>query len=477
MKFDKTFSEFLVFLCDESNDFFRRYVENDLSVGEFFSTDRLSDRSKHSFRIKVSEDNFKRLNSLLIEKQIKHIKNDKNLDFSIDKDVFRFIISGKKSKTSNSHGKKLADAGELATIYSIKNKIETIDDFRRIIKDETILDVFNDDMIMSWMDTFKYTRNVVLNIIDEPLENFEILHDATDTTIFKTIITSFCKHIKTPKDSWNPSDIFLIRSSNFQRITNELNNIIKTYENNENYDVQRLIKTFNDYLYNEFKNRNLYSFSLKKLNGYPKFEYTNDPKSLFVPKYEFELVKVGSDIESNTKDIGTFYIKNIKTNKNVVFQVRGFPHSYGISQMEITSDGSITGGRVGKVPTKIIDSVLAEYNFQRIKSIKYFGNVKNDVYFSDLNDQKIQELYDMYKYVIEHSPAEKIMLNKSEFIGIFDKCKKQRNNAQNMCHKIQGLHYSYFLLKNKKDLSTIMTKILNGAKKINENNAFFIKIY
>ena len=35
---------------------------------------------------------------------------------------------------------------------------------------------------------------------------------------------------------------------------------------------------------------------------------------------------------------------------------------------------------------------------------------------------------------------------------------------------------SHFV-KNKKDLSTIMNKMINGAKKINPNNGFFIKIY
>ena len=49
--------------------------------------------------------------------------------------------------------------------------------------------------------------------------------------------------------------------------------------------------------------------------------------------------------------------------------------------------------------------------------------------------------------------------------------------AENMVMKIQGLKIMHFFIKNKKNLSTIMNKMINGAKKINPDNGFFIKIY
>jgi hypothetical protein len=52
-----------------------------------------------------------------------------------------------------------------------------------------------------------------------------------------------------------------------------------------------------------------------------------------------------------------------------------------------------------------------------------------------------------------------------------------RSIAENMVMKIQGLKIMHFFIKNKKDLSVIMNKMINGAKKINPNNGFFIKIY
>ena len=55
-------------------------------------------------------------------------------------------------------------------------------------------------------------------------------------------------------------------------------------------------------------------------------------------------------------------------------QVRGFPHGYGTAQTEITSDGTPTGGRLGKIPTKVVDSVMGQYKDERISSIRYFGS-------------------------------------------------------------------------------------------------------
>ena len=49
--------------------------------------------------------------------------------------------------------------------------------------------------------------------------------------------------------------------------------------------------------------------------------------------------------------------------------------------------------------------------------------------------------------------------------------------AKTMVMKIQGLKIMYFFVKNQKNLSSIMNKMINGAKKISDTNGFFIKIY
>ena len=79
-------------------------------------------------------------------------------------------------------------------------------------------------------------------------------------------------------------------------------------------------------------------------------------------------------------------------------QVRGFPHSYGVAQTEITSDGTPTGGRLGKVSTKVVDSVLGQYNDERISSIRYFGTRP----FENINETNVK------KYMICTRPLLKI---------------------------------------------------------------------
>ena len=58
-----------------------------------------------------------------------------------------------------------------------------------------------------------------------------------------------------------------------------------------------------------------------------------------------------------------------------------------------------------------------------------------------------------------------------------DIAKSNIDIAKNMVMKIQGLKIMNFFIKNKKNLSAIMNKMINGAKKIDDSNGFFIKIY
>jgi hypothetical protein len=166
---------------------------------------------------------------------------------------------------------------------------------------------------------------------------------------------------------------------------------------------------------------------------------------------------------------------NDDTKKKINLQVRGFPHSYGTAQTEITSDGTPTGGRLGKIPTKVIDSIMNQYDDTRISSIKYFGKPKP---FENFDDDKIKETYEMYKTVIKDSKvSNKKSLTLKNYGDIIKIAKKDMDVAKTMAMKIQGLKIMHFFVKNKKDLSGIMNKMINGAKKISDTNGFFIKIY
>ena len=144
--------------------------------------------------------------------------------------------------------------------------------------------------------------------------------------------------------------------------------------------------------------------------------------------------------------------------------------------MEITSDGSKTGGRLGKVSTRIVDSVLSNYNDSRINSISFFGNKPN--FFSNFKDPIIKETYNWYKTVVSHrSVTDANPLTFEQYKQLIERAKTDYIIAEIMCIKLQGLKFMYFFITHEKDISTIMNNILNGAKKISTDNGFNIKIY
>ena len=113
----------------------------------------------------------------------------------------------------------------------------------------------------------------------------------------------------------------------------------------------------------------------------------------------------------------------------------------------------------------------------RIDSIRYFGSPEP---FSNFDKNKIEETYKMYETVTKDSKVYNVQkISKKSFEKTIEDLKSARPSkaAENMVMKIQGLKIMHFFIKNKKDLSAIMNKMINGAKKINPDNGFFIKIY
>ena len=161
----------------------------------------------------------------------------------------------------------------------------------------------------------------------------------------------------------------------------------------KDYDVKTgLVDIFNNKIYEYYKVGLLYPISLKQLNSNtPHIEYNNIPGSTSISSYNITIDKFIVNLSASGKEIGALSFKNNDTDKKISMQVRGFPHGYGIAQMEITSDGSKTGGRLGKVSTRIVDSVLSNYNDSRINSISFFGNKPN--FFSNFKDPIIKETY------------------------------------------------------------------------------------
>ena len=380
-------------------------------------------------------------------------------------DIDKAPFSGMGGQSRNALGKKLADAGELATVMSLKKDIKTAKDTgQSVFKD-------NPEAFAAWYDTFQYTRPAVKKIIGS-LTNFDIIHDATDNSNFGSTIKAFLNKANISKqDSWNPADVYIISKNARVKIINDLKKVIETYDISDG-----LVNMFNDKLYKFYKKKILYPISLKQLvTEKPSIDYTNVPGQIKVSDYDIEIAKFNCNLTTEGKEIGLFTFLNKDTKKQINLQVRGFPHGYGTAQTEITSDGTPSGGRLGKIPTKVIDSVMSQYKDARINSIRYFGTPKP---FSDFDEIKCKETYKMYETVIKDQKVNnQKKLSYKEFVGIIAVAKSNMDIAENMVMKIQGLKQMHFFIKNKKDLSVIMNKMINGAKKINPNNGFFIKIY
>ena len=70
-----------------------------------------------------------------------------------------------------------------------------------------------------------------------------------------------------------------------------------------------------------------------------------------------------------------------------------------------------------------------------------------------------------------------VEVNKEDFKKLFDIANTDEEKAKSLCVHIQGMVFLYFIIKNKKNVSEIVTALVNGAKKISKTNSFFIKIY
>ena len=111
---------------------------------------------------------------------------------------FRFVdidkapFSGMGGQSRNTLGKALADAGELATVMSLRKDIKTAKDTKQSVF------VNNPEAFAAWYTTFQYTRPAVKKIVGS-LNNFDIIHDATDKSDFTSTITLFLRKKKTHK--------------------------------------------------------------------------------------------------------------------------------------------------------------------------------------------------------------------------------------------------------------------------------------
>jgi len=393
----------------------------------------------------------------------KEINSDKMFKWN---DIDKAPFSGFDGKTNrNCLGKDLADAGERATIKSI---IDYSNDKLILLPSDTNEDFFinNLDLFNIWKNTFVQTPILISELIGgkDKISEYYLEHDADTKNKLNDIIIDITKVANCSKNSWNPADVWLIKKKEYDSIIRDFKNILYNTDNPPGIiDINNLIK-------NLYDDRLLYPISLKQIGGgkgnIEITNYTYKPIS-----YKFEMVQYPSGFAFNndtnqfcTKEIGLFIAKNLETDNHMVFQMRAFPHGFKIAQTEITTSGEDCGGRVGKIPTKDIDYILAMYGSSRFKSIKELNNFEWD------NETK-QYYSDMYFSLTNSNYF-------SENINYWIELTKIDDNVkEDLSVKIQGLKMSYFLWENKEHISDILTRFLLAGKKINQSSSMFIKIY
>ena len=448
-----------------------KYIASIVTKIKQGKTIKVSDGKSYLFRKTKDIDNLEKVQTDVQKyTKILLVNNNHVSIFTDGKKSFRFIdidkapFSGMGGTSRNALGKQLSDAGELATVMSLRKDIKNAKDTGQS------LFVNNPEAFADWLITFKYTPQAVKKIVGNII-NFDIIHDATDRSDFTNVVTSFLRKAKLSKDSWNPADIYIINKSARQKVTNDLKKIVDSYE-----ILDGLVNMFNNKLYKLYEKRILFPISLKQLvTEKASVDYNNIPGKTKVADYNIKIEKFNCNLTADGKEIGLFTFKNEDTKKQINLQVRGFPHSYGVAQTEITSDGTLTGGRLGKVPTSVIDNILGQYKDVRINKIGYFGSPKP---FESFDENKIKETYNMYETVIKNPKvSNQKFLKYNDYVKLINTSKSNVEIAKNMCMKIQGLKIMHFFIKNEKNISTIMNKMINGAKKISDSNGFFIKIY
>ena len=448
-----------------------KYIASIVTKIKQGKTIKVSDGKSYLFRKTKDIDNLEKVQTDVQKyTKILLVNNNHVSIFTDGKKSFRFIdidkapFSGMGGTSRNALGKQLSDAGELATVMSLRKDIKNAKDTGQS------LFVNNPEAFADWLITFKYTPQAVKKIVGNII-NFDIIHDATDRSDFTNVVTSFLRKAKLSKDSWNPADIYIINKSARQKVTNDLKKIVDSYEISDG-----LVNMFNDKLYKLYEKKILYPISLKQLvTEKASVDFNNIPGKTKVADYNIKIEKFNCNLTADGKEIGLFTFKNEDTKKQINLQVRGFPHSYGVAQTEITSDGTLTGGRLGKVPTSVIDNILGQYKDVRINKIGYFGSPKP---FESFDENKIKETYNMYETVIKNPKvSNQKFLKYNDYVKLINTSKSNVEIAKNMCMKIQGLKIMHFFIKNEKNISTIMNKMINGAKKISDSNGFFIKIY
>jgi hypothetical protein len=201
----------------------------------------------------------------------------------------------------------------------------------------------------SWYKSFELQFTDILKKTKLPKNKFDVYNrDGGFMDFISKLVNSKFEIAK--KDSWNPADIWLLDSSNRNKIKDSLYNAVS-------------IEEVNDLLKESFKSKDIVGISLKK----------NDGKSL-----NYDLVNLKSNDKPSQVDFITFNL-NIPfdgkqftaVTSNLSISYNGSDYSMGVKSNQ-SGIGNITyeflgkgaAAFLGKVPKDMLKLELKRYNFK-----------------------------------------------------------------------------------------------------------------
>ena len=165
------------------------------------------------------------------------------------------------------------------------------------------------------------------------------------------------------KDSWNPADIYIVRTNKERNIKKEIKAI-----GDSSLEKPQKLTALNDYMRSRFKTKELIGISLKKLGRTVKTEETNVKKISAIKEIKIVDESVKLDLDLNDK--GEFITGEMSLQLNVKdhivnVQIRAFSGGEREStQMDMTGIGE--AAKLGKVSSReAIDPYIRKFILSR----------------------------------------------------------------------------------------------------------------
>ena len=204
-----------------------------------------------------------------------------------------------------------------------------------------------------WYKSFKLQFDDLDKATDLPKNNFDVYNrdGGFMNFITKKVNSGLDGYKIAKKDSWDPADIWLIRSNKFSKYEKLLEDAVNLFE-------------VNDILKDAFNNNIIVGISLKKNNGkklyYEKVNLKADEKFKFASWHAYD---INVEYNSKTKKFTSLSSKISIKFENNLYNMRIGSNSSGLGNIVYEFYGKNSEAALGKIPLDFLKKELSENNF------------------------------------------------------------------------------------------------------------------